>query len=72
MVRYLCGSARFLAQKLLLDQNSLETAYRELLELRERVRRVEAGAVRRRVRGRCGLSRRLGYTPRIGDYGPAH
>ena len=66
MVGYLYGSASFLAQKLLLDQNSLETAYRELLELRERVRRVEAGAVRRRVRGRCGLSHRRGYTPGIG------
>jgi hypothetical protein len=51
MVRYLYGSASFLAQKLLLVQNSLETAYLELLELRERVRLVEAGAVRKSASG---------------------
>ena len=47
------GSQRDALLKLLSDQNSLETAYRELLELRKRVRRVEAGAERRGVRGRC-------------------
>jgi hypothetical protein len=43
------GGTNSWTSKLLSDQDALQTAYRELIELRGRVQQAEAAAARRRV-----------------------
>jgi hypothetical protein len=65
MMRYSSyGSTNYRARTTLPDPDPLETAYRELLELRERVRLAESAAARRRKsRDKAGFNHKRGLRP---------